>query len=676
MKTITLELLRHGPPHNQLLSPLTQYLALCENHAAVTLHVPFEHNQFLHRLQALGYDLGDEPRAFQLKDTARVLGEMLGQVPGLIAELNRSPGRRQERSSGGESARMTHLRLVISASELALLPFELALAPQGFPGAGQQLLLQSDEPICLIREVRRVAEQYVQWPNKPRILFVAASPPGVGPIPMESHLLALRQLVHPWVDHYNDEDERREQIAKHLVLLPNVTAEALETACADGSFTHVHILAHGIQYRDGYDVRFGLAFHNPNDPQGEPDIVSGERLATIIGAAQRLTNKVHFRPVVVTLASCNSGNVGSVAGAGSSVAHALHESGVPMVIAGQFPLSFPGSVLMVEVLYRGLLWGEDPRVTLSDLRRRLHSQLPDTHDWVSITAYASLSPEFEKGLTEVQIAQTMRGINVAMNYADRTTAKMSSQRKNGGVPLKPEEVMGALDKIDAATRQLETLVERTGEQRDLLYGLLASTEKRRGEVYFFIGDNPIQGLVQKDYLTESRKSLLQARRCYWEAFLLDRSNSWAPVQYLSLDIVLRHVTIRDMEITAAEGDERNAPKSLWTLAHVLSLTDLGSAQKRHVEWAYGNLVELYLLGMLIPEPLKEFGLEELKNRAGQRARDLVNHAGPDSFEVYSTRRQILRYVEWYSEMAPLGQLVNAAKAVLDLLPETDKREWV
>ncbi|MCK7492772.1 MAG: hypothetical protein MZW92_15495 [Comamonadaceae bacterium] len=41
--------------------------------------------------------------------------------------------------------------------------------------------------------------------------------------------------------------------------------------------------------------------------------------------------------MVVSLASCNSGNVGSVAGAGASIAHALHEAGIPMVVAGQFP---------------------------------------------------------------------------------------------------------------------------------------------------------------------------------------------------------------------------------------------------------------------------------------------------------------------------------------------------
>jgi hypothetical protein len=55
MKTVTLELLRHGPAHNQLLSPLTQYLALCGNHPAVTVSAPFEHKQMTARL----WDLGD-----------------------------------------------------------------------------------------------------------------------------------------------------------------------------------------------------------------------------------------------------------------------------------------------------------------------------------------------------------------------------------------------------------------------------------------------------------------------------------------------------------------------------------------------------------------------------------------------------------------------------------------
>ena len=63
MRTLTLELLRHGPAHNQLLSPLTPYLALCENHPAVTLQLPMEHNQLLHRLGAALLDVQRRRRA-------------------------------------------------------------------------------------------------------------------------------------------------------------------------------------------------------------------------------------------------------------------------------------------------------------------------------------------------------------------------------------------------------------------------------------------------------------------------------------------------------------------------------------------------------------------------------------------------------------------------------------
>jgi len=170
MRKITLELLRHGPPHNQLLSPLTEYIALCENHGAVTLRMPFEHNQMLYRLRALSYQLGSEAREFQLGDTARVLGDLLGTIPGLTADLNRQIGG----ADGVDFDQVTHLRLILSASELALLPFELATSPNGFPGAGQPLSLQTQQPICITRETRRVPEEYIRWPRKPRILFAGS----------------------------------------------------------------------------------------------------------------------------------------------------------------------------------------------------------------------------------------------------------------------------------------------------------------------------------------------------------------------------------------------------------------------------------------------------------------------------------------------------------------------
>ena len=286
MRTITLELLRHGPAHNQLLSPLTPYLALCENHGAVTLHVPFEHNQFLHRLDALGYKLGEQSRKFQLKDTAAVMGEILGTVPGLTAEANKQ---------GAEP--LTHLRLILSSSELALLPFELALAPAGFPGAGQHLLLQPQMPICLTREIRRAPDDDASWSDRPpRILFAAASPPGQIGIPLEAHLLALRRAIQPWVSYFDpkDADARARNIAKHLVFLPEASVELIEDACATGGFTHVHILAHGQRVKEGHDTRFALALHKAGQSR-RPDPVSGTRLATALRASRRSGSELAVR---------------------------------------------------------------------------------------------------------------------------------------------------------------------------------------------------------------------------------------------------------------------------------------------------------------------------------------------------------------------------------------------
>jgi hypothetical protein len=47
IRNVKIELLRAGPAHNQLLSPLTPYLALCGADGPVTVHIPFEHEQLL-----------------------------------------------------------------------------------------------------------------------------------------------------------------------------------------------------------------------------------------------------------------------------------------------------------------------------------------------------------------------------------------------------------------------------------------------------------------------------------------------------------------------------------------------------------------------------------------------------------------------------------------------------
>ena len=208
------------------------------------------------------------------------------------------------------------------------------------------------------------------------------------------------------------------------MLLPNASVESLTDACASGSFTHVHLLAHGVQYEKGDDHRFGIALHKAGSPTGV-DVVDGERLACALRTHVEQGGGELSRPTVVTLASCDAGNVGSVVAAGASIAHELHLGGIPLVVASQFPLSITGSIHMVQTLYDGLLWGKDPRLVIDDLRRTLKVQVPKTHDWASIVAYATFPDDLEKQLSRVRIEQADRSMNAALNHADRATSYMS-----------------------------------------------------------------------------------------------------------------------------------------------------------------------------------------------------------------------------------------------------------
>ena len=59
---VRLEIVRPGKQHNQLLSPLTPYMALCGEGSPITFHLDFEHHQLLTRLERLRYMVEEGPR--------------------------------------------------------------------------------------------------------------------------------------------------------------------------------------------------------------------------------------------------------------------------------------------------------------------------------------------------------------------------------------------------------------------------------------------------------------------------------------------------------------------------------------------------------------------------------------------------------------------------------------
>ncbi len=120
IREVVLEILRHGHAHNQLLSPLTQYLALCGSHPAVSLTVPFEHRDLQHLLSRMSYkdekDKADaSDRAFAREQLSRAVTELLEQIPALPHEgrvgVGASPAPAARRQLVGQSMvrRLVHV---------------------------------------------------------------------------------------------------------------------------------------------------------------------------------------------------------------------------------------------------------------------------------------------------------------------------------------------------------------------------------------------------------------------------------------------------------------------------------------------------------------------------------------------------------------------------------------
>jgi len=634
VRNVTLELLRHGPPHNQLLSPLTQYLALCGNHPAVSVRVPQEHAQFLARLEDLSYRTIPKTREMQLEETARLMAELLSDVPGLAADMPVI-----ERRHGQDQLEcLTHLEVVLSASELALLPFELANAPNGFPGAGQPLLLQAQNPLCMTRRVRRIEDQSGQWAERPRILMIAAAPPTVGSIPLQAHVNALTKAVDSWVRRELSVDapvqesvdplsgvrlgQYESQYRDVLRILPAADVRQIQRTCARERFTHIHVLAHGKTYTQGVDERFGIALHHPDDPSRE-DVVGGRRLATLFRSFNDWGGLENMVPNVVTLACCEGGQQGTVMGAGSSLAHTLHEAGIPLVVASQFPLSFMGSVIMTQILYHGLVRGYDPRVLLAKLRRELKSSAPDSHDWASIVAYASFPPTFVDQLKDLRLLQARESVDIAIGEFN-TLLSVSTSRESQKQDLEQSQT-----RLAKAKERLRRVVEeQVGEARGECLARFAATEKRQAEV-----ESMLTATSDGKRTTSDRMLglLNQAQRNYLKAFATDRSLTWALVQGVSLDITMH-------------GGK--AAVDMWTLALLLSEQERLAQHGSELNQVLANLIDLYILGIPlrgqagVPKP------SECADRATALAQEL-NRRECDARFWRAIKGNLRRLYDWY-----------------------------
>ena len=658
IETVTLELLRPGPIHNQLLSPLTPYLAICGQRGVVTLTLPFEHQELLWRLATLRYHEQDgsaqwEPipaprRKAEEEQIGRDLAGVLADIPPLLAEITEA--RRVAR--GG-----VHLRLILWGSELSLIPFEFSFSPKGFANERQPLLLQSGLPISLTREVRGASDRPLRWSRQPRVLYCYASPPGFQPIPRYQHYLALRKAMDTWLTYEipsaNEPGDPNDE-AIHLMpkvngaieMLPFASIEDIRAACHDTEYTHVHILAHGMRDDGGGVIRHGLALHK-HTRRDQYEVVSGKRLAYALCAGSNRPNEAP--PQMVTLMVCDSGNPGSVLAQGGSIAHEIQDAGIPWVVASQLPLTTGGSITLVDQLYDGLLRGLDPRRVICEARRTLSIRSGDNHDWASVVVYASIPADFD----EQVFAFRQRYLKQQRDAHFQRAFLLLDAARDRKLEISPElreEVLKQVSLGSAAMEEWRTILPDESERANRAYwaeyfGMLASTSKRQAEVSHRLGE-------EQDGV---RELLTKACREYERAMEYERDNHWVTTQFLALKAILG----------------RDIPQQDWYFAFRSAEFDLRHATD-DVEraWAHGTLAELIMLGLQMKPPPTAFTTKgQVTAEVRRHCRAIVELVGPSSEPVRSTRKQFRRYVSWWTHQ-PNGseaEWVSVAQEALEAL---------
>lgn len=617
VRTVTVELLRAGPRHNQLVSPTTQYLGVCGNSPAGRVTLPYEHGDLERLLQALRYrDTvdGDPLRSAKVLDRlGRDVAQLLAAVPGVAGALNDEDERPQA---------LTHLRIVLSASELALLPFEATKLPQGDGAESTWLALKVRNPACVTRHIRSVSAAGLRWPVKPRLLFVA------GPdTPADTHEQALTAALQPWRD-AGDSVQSLLTVLKQpgAATVAGITHAVREAVNAGRPYTHVHLLAHGVPF-DAFDrySAIGLQLHDDAP-------VGGDRLATALSAMG--ANGMH-RPTVVTLAACESGQVADVRSTHASMAHELHDQGIALVVASQFPLSIPGSVPFVERFYGGQWWGEHPLVSLLNVRQHLHSLLGgENHDWASLVAYEAFPADLAAQLDEVGYWQARRAHDLAL------------QRLEAAADAPPADWQARAADVQAMAQRLPA----RGPFALECAGLRASGHKRIGLAALARAPGA-PGAEQPAWLKSARAGLDEARSIYWNAtrsFLA----SWSEPGRLKAN--LHWLLGQVLALDGALGRPLDA--ALVATARLAAETDLEGPQPSERAWAHVSLAELALLQLTDPA-LDAAARAQAAATCLQHAGQVLQLLGAGSEQAFTTGRQFRRYVDFWGApaLAPVLQ---------------------
>lgn len=501
--------------------------------------------------------------------------------------------------------------IVTHASELRAFPFEALYANEA-----QTALTSADQGVILTRRIRAdFSDAVAPWPEVPSVLFVHAQVDhDLKPSLIEEHRQALIEALAPWGDPDTLE-------SKGLLVVREVrSVEDLVKARSCGHFSYIHVLAHGARVAEDdieeHESEWGLRLGR-----------SGSLAASPRDVADALRPQEEY-PLVVTLAACDSGSPDRPELGNSSLVEALHRNGIAVSIASQFPLTMPGSVRLARVFYRRLLTGEDVRIALHaarvELREAARRADEREHDWLSVVGYVRVPPEgYAQHLRAFRLRVLLQILEATRKDAERLILKDPPAR----------DVFVAIGgRLRVQIEQLQAEESAlTGAQSKALraecVGLLASANKSLAEVLFvqarcYPGDDGGLG-------SQSRAALESALRWYTQAYRHDLTQHWHGIQKLSLEMALTGQLADRSELLLVRRVAQNAvdddPDEYWacgTLAEALLLesVEVGEAVLSDANAALGMLHE----------------------RAAKNPKD-------KGFAGLSTRRQLERYVKWWTQ---------------------------
>ncbi|MFB8828908.1 hypothetical protein ACE0DR_05055 [Azotobacter sp. CWF10] len=302
------------------------------------------------------------------------------------------------------------------------------------------------------------------------------------------------------------------------------------------------------------------------------------------------------------------------------------------------------SAVAVRELYSGLLKGTDPRWVLYELRQRLRTDVPETHDWASIVAYSTVSKDFEQQVAQFRDQQMRRRIEVKFERIDELVG--ANSEAGAERPTLTEAQKQELAPLAAAIRaDLESWRAESGclmpgnTEMAHRFGVSGACEKRLGIAFNQIDESAEQ------------KAYEACRDFYFQAWKLDPCNHWVITQCLAIRAIL---ALRDEEGRSMDRVEQEARQLaadygvIWQAVRQVVDWRICNLTGREQAYAYSTQAELDLLGTVYAGDMAGEALEGMlvKHCKALREKEIFN-AQP----LVSARRQFRRYLQdWPSPL--------------------------